>query len=1146
MIRRLLAVVAAASLLALAGGWFWLGSDGGRQWLAATVASSSNGSLEISGLTGHPLSGIEADLVLFKSPEAEVAVESLTLVWSPWRLIFGELAIDVLKAGKIGLQLSESQPAGQPDEPLELPALVARLEALRIAELVVTGSDGVENRISDIRLDGLLLSRSLAGDLQAHHAEGDLTLQLAGTLDNWLVTGDLKGGKQGSAGYSFSGRYLQKGSVKLAIDSDAGSGRLDALWQRDERELTAEGEMRLQADAATFAGPWRLAAPVDFSSLALNIEGLLTSEERLGRPLPLDIGVAWASEGLTGSVEERGNGLRLEWRYTGEQVEGALALNRWVSPLKEAPGQLSGRLNGAWRLADRQWRLQGDIDRGELAGVVASLKLDGKGDADNWRLDRADIRALGLDMKLSGHGDMERFSVSGTMSTNDVGPALAFAGLKGAAGRLSADIKLAGSYDAPGMTASGDASALKLATYAMAAASFSVRHASGSGSYRLMATGLSVEESREMERLSVDARLQAGKLNLDLASEGRLELRAKLVAGIGAAGRSEGVISDLRFAYDKLTLLEAERLPLRLEGESLHLAKSTIRLLGAAASCNLDFTPESVSARLHMPDFNISGDEPWFRDSPYHVTGHVGLSFTLSGTPSVPLFAATLVSPALHLRHAMFRGEADRMLELSDIRLGLDYRKRMLAWKLQAAAPAGTSLKGSGQGAMLLSLKPWQLEFPEAERDSGTFSATLGRLSDLQPLLPRIDPFEGSGSLDLSWATPPTITSVRGNANIAFDAIGVPEFGLEMKGALLARLEKGRPFVDLRLSGGDGELSLRGPVDIGRRTMPDIRFNRFPLMQLPDQQLAVSGTITALERQQVSVIKGSLEVVRLRLEIPDPVPGPTGDLQWKQDEEQEAARGKTPLTEIDLDLAIGDDAEISGRGMSLKPKGKLHLGGSLSQPKLTGVLEIAGGRIEFRSVKLDILSGSRVIFSGDPKRPSIHVKAARKVDDITAGVLVEGPADQLQSRLFSEPSMSDAEILSYIATGRPLASLGKDKAGDMMTAAEFILGPGTMMQEMQGKVQQATGLDVFEVSGDTSGGQVRAGRKLSEDITVTVEQTVSKEATTALTLEYMLTRSVSVFARQTMNMAPRVGLRYSKEWFGSPEPKGGVKKVRGE
>lgn len=1145
MIRRFLMVAAVLILLAPVGGWFWLGSDGGRQWLAGSVASLSDGTVELRGLTGHPLSQISADLVLFNRVDLEAAAASVTLEWSPWRMLFGELAVVALSVDRVTLRFPES-PAAEQSAPLSLPARIVRLEALRIGELIAAESDGTESRIGDIRLDGLLLSESLAGRLQAHHAEGDLALQLAGSPERWMVEGDIQSEKNGAFRYSLSGRYLQQGGARLEGGSDFGSGTLQARWQRDEDELKAAGEMQLQAEDGEFSGSWQLDSPADFSRLQLHGQGVLSDETRLNRQMPLEISVGLEAGEWAGSVEESGHGLRLEWQLMGGRLEGELSLDQWDAPLTGAPGQLSGSLSGSWRLADQQWQLQGDIDRGELAGVVAGLKLNGEGDAGSWRLDRAEIRAPGLDMKLSGSGDMERLLLSGTLAAQDVGPALGLAGLQGAAGRLQADLQLAGSYTAPEVTASGRISKFRLASLAADAATLSLRHAAGDGSYRLAASGLSLDGRQEMERLDVHGRLQGDMLTLGLASEGRLQLAAEVAAGIIDGGeRLEGAISDLQLRYEEFTLLQAERLPFRVEGESIHLAESGIRLLGAEAVCSLDLTAGSVRGRLDMPDLRLAGDESLFGDSPYHMTGDIGVSISLDGHPASPTAVAVLTAPALQLGHAMFEGKSGRRLELSDVRLGLDYRRGALAWQLQAAAPAESSLNSSGQMALQFSLQPWQLEFPEREEGSGTLSARLGRLSDLQPLLPRLDPLEGGGSLDLNWSMPVALGSVEGRAGIDFAALGVPEFGLEMAGAFRAGLEMGRPHIDLRLQsvhagngdGSGGELIVRGPVDPEGRTMPEIRFNRFPLMQLPDQQLTVSGTITASQRHDIAVIRGDLEVVQMRFEIPEPAPGPTEDLQWKGDAEQQTGEAKVPLSGIDIDLALGDDAEIYGRGMSLKPQGRLHLGGSLTRPGLTGVLELIGGRIEFRSVRLDILAGSRVVFSGDPKRPAIYIRAGRKAGEVLAGVIVEGPVDRLNSRLFSEPQMSNAEIFSYIATGRPLASLGRDSAGDMVTAAEFLLGPGTMLQEVQGGVQQATGLDIFEIGGDASGGRVRAGQRLSEDVTLSLEQTVSKEATTALTLEYMLSESISVFARQAVNMAPRLGLRYSKEWFGPPAPK---------
>jgi len=1134
--------IAAACLITVAGLWIWLGSDSGRQWLASTVASASHGSIEIRGLSGHPLSQTGAETVLFTGNGVEMTSGPVVLVWSPWRLFSGELAIASLKADRVSVRITASSQA-EPDAPANVPAFSVRLDLMHVGELIVDREGSTQTRISDISLTGLRLGKTLAGDLQAQLPDGDLNVQLAGQLESWKANGIVQSKAKGKLGFSLSGQYLNSGEAKLDVESASGDGRLEALWQRGKETLTAGGKLRLHADSGEMAGDWKLNAPLHASGntpsrAELSLHAAASSAALLERAIPLDITAIWEEGILSAVVDEQGHGLRLALTYTDAQLQGDLTLVEWNSPLKNADGRLSGRLHGTWQPDTQQWRLQGDIDKGELAGLTASMKVDGEGDAAVWHVRRADIHALGLNVKLAGQGDRARFNLAGSLEGKNIAPALKLAGIKQAAGRLQADIRLAGSYDAPQVNVTAKIRAMKLESAAIDSASLSVRHNSGNGSYHLVATSVSIDGRREMDQLEITARLKAGQLTLNLASEGKLQSRAKLTTGLEDPEHTAIVLTGVRVNYAKSSLLEAGRLALRIDGKHIRLPESGILLLGAKGSCAFDFSPERVSGKLDIADFNISGNESWLTGLPYHFAGHTGIKLSLAGHPQSPTAMLNITSPGVQIKHPMFTGEGGRSLKLSNASLTLNYNRQLLNWQLQAAAPAQGLLESSGHLTMLFAVQPWQLALPERQDGAGSLKIRFASLADMQPLLPRIDPLEGSSDLDLSWSMPLSIHSVKGAARISLDAIGIPEFGLEMKGALEATLAAGKPFVDLHLHSGEGELVMNGPLDIDNRTVPDLHFNRFPLMQLPDQQLVVSGTIAASEQQKVSIIGGELEVVHLRLEIPDQVPGPTADLQWESDPLAAADKKKrTPLSKVDVDLILSGDSEIYGRGMSLKPKGKLHLGGSVTQPNLTGVLEIASGKIEFRSVKLDIQPDSRVVFSGDPKRPSIHIIAARKIGDITAGVIVDGPADQLNSQLFSKPAMSNAEIFSYIATGRALASLGQESASDMMTAAEFILGPGTMMQEVQGKVKQTTGLDVFEVGGDASGGKIRAGRKLSDKVTLTVDQTVSKEASTALTLQYMLTRSLSIFARQTVNLPPMIGLRYSKEWFGAPQPK---------
>jgi len=1134
---RIVIIVLATPVFIMVGLWFWLGSAGGRQWVVDTVANVSDGMVEIRGLQGHPLSEGYAEGILFKNDAAEVTASSVRMVWSPLSLLFMELDLSLLNIESVQVRLRETTPDNsQSATSLLLPSV--RLHAFRVGALNIEQVDQSMLSVDGIRGDGLRFDGELAGTLAAHIIDPDAVVEvaLAGTPLFWQLDGRLHSESHGSLTLALTGKRLQAGDARLEAAVDDKTALVEASWQRQGDDLNATGNVKLGSGASGFDGTWQVGAEMESARADWKVEGKARSD-LLNRQLQLDISGRWAEGRLSAVAEEVGQRFKLELLHESDALTGTLILKDWLSPLKDAPGQLDGKLAGNWQVKSGQWKLTGDINKGELAGVVASLKLDGEGDGGNWRLRRADVRAVGLSLAASGKGDTKSFELAGKLSGRDIGPVMKLVGIAGAGGSMHADIRLTGAYENPQVNVVATAEALTLESVVVNRLDLSVRQLGRDGTLKLKLTGAAIDGSREIDRFNGTAVLDGDIVTLSLASQGRLQGEALVTAAFEADGWHEVRLRGVNIDYDGVTILEAKQLLLKRDGKNVRLEKAPLRLMGAVSVCEFVLGGEQVLARLDVTDLRLSAAEPWLTSLPYQFGGHVDLSITLEGKAQTPQLTVRLNAPELKLSHAMFAGVEGKMLLLSDVSMKSIFRDQRLSWKLHARAPADGAIESSGSYALLFSLQPWKMTLPERRDGSGKLLARFARLSDLQPLIPRIDPFDGSGNLELNWKMPLGMKSVGGDGHIRFDAFGVPEFGLEMKGELQARMANGKPVVDLLLQGGEGELRIKGGVDIDRRTIPDIRFTHFPLMNLPDQQLTVSGTISASEQQQVSIIKGDLEVERMRLEIPEATPMPTSDLQWDIEAVDDVKKKKSSLSKIDVELKIGDDAEIYGRGMSLKPKGELDLGGSLSQPKLTGVLDIASGKIEFRSVKLDIQSGSYVVFAGDPTRPTVHILAARKVGDVVAGVIVDGPSDQLTTQLYSSPAMSNSEIFSYIATGRPLATLGKDNASDVMTAAEFILGPGTMMQEVQGKVKQVTGLDIFEVGGGSTGGYVRAGSKVSDKVTVTVEQSVSKEATTALTLEYLLSKSFSIFARQTTDLAPRIGLRYSKKWFGAPKPK---------
>ena len=69
----------------------------------------------------------------------------------------------------------------------------------------------------------------------------------------------------------------------------------------------------------------------------------------------------------------------------------------------------------------------------------------------------------------------------------------------------------------------------------------------------------------------------------------------------------------------------------------------------------------------------------------------------------------------------------------------------------------------------------------------------------------------------------------------------------------------------------------------------------------------------------------------------------------------------------------------------------------------------------------------RILFSGGPvDNPTLDMEVARTVQeyDVVAGAKIQGTAQSPRLELYSEPSMPDASILSYILLGQPPGTKG--------------------------------------------------------------------------------------------------------------------------
>ncbi|HEY5799810.1 MAG TPA: translocation/assembly module TamB domain-containing protein [Burkholderiaceae bacterium] len=154
--HRLALILGTLLLIVAAVVWFG-GRETTLQSLARKLASRSNGTLTIDGVTGSLYGRMHIDRIVLRSPERVVTALDIDIDWSPANLLAQQVAANALRVANLNVQqLAASK------EPLTLPTTLAPPYGMRInlkeAEIkhVLMIADGKRTAIDDVhfRLTG--------------------------------------------------------------------------------------------------------------------------------------------------------------------------------------------------------------------------------------------------------------------------------------------------------------------------------------------------------------------------------------------------------------------------------------------------------------------------------------------------------------------------------------------------------------------------------------------------------------------------------------------------------------------------------------------------------------------------------------------------------------------------------------------------------------------------------------------------------------------------------------------------------------------------------------------------------------------------------------------------------------------------------
>jgi len=299
-------------------------------------------------------------------------------------------------------------------------------------------------------------------------------------------------------------------------------------------------------------------------------------------------------------------------------------------------------------------------------------------------------------------------------------------------------------------------------------------------------------------------------------------------------------------------------------------------------------------------------------------------------------------------------------------------------------------------------------------------------------------------------------------------------------------LPKDPLLSEYRLPRQAGHLSATGSILLTDETgQLDVVAEGLPLAQRPDRWLIVSGEAAAAYASKTLTLSGNINAdVGLIKQIPGSRPRLSDDVRLVG---QTAANDSVFSRVAAFNLDLGEHFYLRAMGLESRLSGKLAVYGAANEAlQANGTIATEQGVVEVYGQRLDVERGL-FNFQGPLDDPGLNILALRKGLSVEAGVEVTGTARHPVTRLVSNPSVPDAEKLSWIVLGRVPESGGFDASLLLAAAGNVVGGSST------GQIGRAIGVDELSLhqkeTGDLLQSQVvTVGKRLSSRAYLSYEQ----------------------------------------------------------
>ncbi|HEX6789836.1 MAG TPA: translocation/assembly module TamB domain-containing protein, partial [Candidatus Krumholzibacteria bacterium] len=225
-----------------------------------------------------------------------------------------------------------------------------------------------------------------------------------------------------------------------------------------------------------------------------------------------------------------------------------------------------------------------------------------------------------------------------------------------------------------------------------------------------------------------------------------------------------------------------------------------------------------------------------------------------------------------------------------------------------------------------------------------------------------------------------------------------------------------------------------------------VKGERFQVVNQPEARIFVSPDIDVQVADRVARVTGRVGVPYARIEVAEV---PASAVSASDDVvivEDTLATKLAWQVQTDVNVELGDSVSFAGFGLQAKLAGSLAVHDERGEPtRGTGEIRIVEGKYRAYGNELRIDQGRFIFGGGNIDNPGIDIRASRGLttQNVMAGsgevvgVNLRGTLQRPEITLFSNPPMSQSEIMSYLVLGRPLDSSGDQSA---LASAALLVG----------------------------------------------------------------------------------------------------------